>query len=148
MQLERTLPRIPRNDDDEDCAAMASADVPKEDLRVVRLSQPNVLLIGSQAETAALLPELLACCRQPVHEIDGANDDPRPNAGTLLFRNITALSKEEQETLSDWLECRAGVQVVSVADEPLYPLVAEGAFSAGLFYRLNVVTLAAHGIQD
>jgi DNA-binding NtrC family response regulator len=35
------------------------------------------------------------------------------------------------------------VQIVSITSEPLWPLVEQGRFLEGLFYRLNVVTLEA-----
>ena len=148
MQLEETLPRIPQDYHEKGCVlAMPGADVPAdEDLRLLRRSQPNVLLIGTPAAATALLPELLASCRQPVHEVSVGVGDPRPDAGTLLFRNITALSEAEQQILNDWLKDRSGIQVVSVAQAPVFPLVADGAFSAALFYRLNVVTLSADNL--
>jgi DNA-binding NtrC family response regulator len=35
------------------------------------------------------------------------------------------------------------VQVVSVTSKAIWPLVEQGCFLEGLFYRLNVVTLEA-----
>ena len=50
----------------------------------------------------------------------------------------------QQIELHDWLNVsRGAVQVVTVTSQPIWPLVEEGRFLEGLFYRLNVVTLEA-----
>ena len=38
-------------------------------------------------------------------------------------------------------ECGADCSVLATNAEPLFPAVTSGAFSAALFYRLNVVTI-------
>ena len=46
--------------------------------------------------------------------------------------------------LNDWIAEGCGdAQIVSIATTPLWPLVQNGDFLEGLFYRLNVVRLEA-----
>jgi DNA-binding NtrC family response regulator len=50
----------------------------------------------------------------------------------------------QQIELYDWLNAgRGAVQMVSVTSKSIWPLVEEGRFLEGLFYRLNVITLEA-----
>ena len=103
----------------------------KEDLRLLWCSQPNVLLVGAHTATA-LLPYLLPTCRQPVHQLSGAAGKPWPDAGTLLFHNIGALDKGEQQVLHDWLErFSSRIQVISLARAPISSLVASGGVLGG-----------------
>jgi hypothetical protein len=115
-----------------------------QDLRLLGRAQPNVLVVGSGAATADLLPDVLATCRQPVHEVRSAGDGPWPDAGTLVFHDIAALGEDEQHLLHEWLDHHSALtQVVSIARTPVTPLLESGTFSETLFYRLNVVTLNA-----
>jgi hypothetical protein len=123
---------------------------PGEDLsvlrQVLRSLQPNVMVVGPRASTVDLLSEVLASCRQPVHDVAAWPQLAWPPAGTLIFRNIGTISRSEQKVLQDRLdEEPVRVQVVSLSPTPVFPLVADGTFSAELFYRLNVVTLIAGG---
>jgi transcriptional regulator of aromatic amino acid metabolism len=54
------------------------------------------------------------------------------------------MSLGQQVALYDWLTdgCEH-LQVVSISSVPLLPLVEEGRFLEGLFYRLNVIHLDA-----
>jgi len=54
----------------------------------------------------------------------------------------------QQIDLFDWLD-RFGTtsQILSFTSSALWPLVERGRFLAGLFYRLNVVTLTADSIR-
>ena len=84
-------------------------------------------------------------CAQPVHccQLPGYLDLPLAGNGTLVLTNAWALTLDQQIELYDWLDTRRAVQVVSVTSKPLWPLVEQGRFLEGLFYRLNVVTLEA-----
>ena len=68
--------------------------------------------------------------------------------GQLMVGDVSTLTFPQQIDLFDWLDRFADVvQVVSLTSVPLWPLVEQGRFFEGLFYRLNVVTLTAgpHG---
>jgi DNA-binding NtrC family response regulator len=58
-----------------------------------------------------------------------------------VVREVDALDPREQRQLLESLQRAAGVQVISVAAQPLYPLVQTGRFTDALYYRLNVVYL-------
>jgi hypothetical protein len=108
--------------------------------------QPNVMMVGPQASTAELLSEVLATCRQPVHDVAAWPQSAWPPVGTLVFRDIAAISRADQQALHDLLDERPDrIQVVSLSLTPVFPLVADGTFSAALFYRLNAVTLCSTG---
>jgi hypothetical protein len=61
-----------------------------------------------------------------------------------MLGDIATLTLRQQIDFYDWLD-RFGpaVQVVSLTSVPLWPLVEQGRFFEGLFYRLNVVSLTA-----
>jgi hypothetical protein len=57
----------------------------------------------------------------------------------LILRNVESLTPEQQMELSQWLDSRPGVPVVSVNSSSVFPLVADGTFSDRLYYRLNMI---------
>jgi transcriptional regulator of aromatic amino acid metabolism len=64
--------------------------------------------------------------------------------GTLLLWDVARLTFSEQMKLQDWIAARpATAQVISITSSPLLPLVEDGRFLEGLFYRINVVSLVA-----
>jgi hypothetical protein len=103
---------------------------------------PNLLLVGPDGPARRRLAQILADCRQPVHERTAGGVDPMPRHGTIVLRDVAGLDLRQQRLLLRWLtECMDVVQVVTVAAESLFPSVQRGAFLDALFYRLNVVTL-------
>jgi hypothetical protein len=111
---------------------------------VLHRLQPNVMMVGPHASTVDVLSEVLATCRQPVHDVAAWPDLSWPPAGTLVFRNIGTISRADQQALHDLLDEQPDrIQVVSISPTPVFPLVADGTFSAALFYRLNAVTFFA-----
>lgn len=115
-----------------------------EDLGMIRRWRSNVLVVGSDRAVTAMLPDVLSGCRQPVHGIAHGHPGRWPQEGTVVLRNLSAFDLSAQQVLFRWLdEIGARVQVVSVPGAPMFPLLAAGAFSAALFYRLNVITVLA-----
>ena len=114
------------------------------DLELARNTEVNVLIVGPEpgAEQLVrrLLPraedELVIRCR------DGHLRLPAPSvdSGTLVIRDVDALSSGEQYRLLQWLDAKADRgPIVSIAAAPLLPLVEAGMFSEALFYRLNTI---------
>ena len=69
--------------------------------------------------------------------------------GTLVIREVDTLDRAQQEQFFAWLDrYAAGVQVISVTDRPLFPLVLADVFLEKLYYRLNVVCLPLSSHSD
>jgi hypothetical protein len=66
---------------------------------------------------------------------------PRPDeGGTLVLRDIGAMTTDDQLRLVDWLDRAKGrTQVVSTSSGPVLPRVHSGGFIERLYYRLNTV---------
>jgi DNA-binding NtrC family response regulator len=64
--------------------------------------------------------------------------------GRLLLHDLAAMNAAQQSELAGWITTAgAGVQIVSIASQSLWPLVANGRFLDGLYYRLNTIVCAA-----
>lgn len=69
---------------------------------------------------------------------------PDITTGIWLLHDIAALTAEHQSLLADWINgSGAGVRIVSIASEPLWPLVANGRFLEPLYYQLNTIVCEA-----
>jgi hypothetical protein len=117
-------------------------------LRVVTSGahRPNLLVDCSRRSAPEVLDQLRALCAQPVHvcDVPGPLDLPAAGFGTLLLTDAAALTIRQQVELADWLTRRHGaIQVISIAQKPIAPMVRDGLFLEGLFYRLNTVSIAA-----
>ena len=114
--------------------------VTDRELLAIGLRFPNVLLVGSRVANETALTELLPRCRKP-HHVDGGLS-LRPDAGTLVLRDVETLDAAAQSDLARWIEQIYGrVQLITLTTAPLFPLVASGLFRPGLYYRLNVITI-------
>jgi hypothetical protein len=110
---------------------------------------PNLLLVGSRVETAALLPLILAACRKPVCEVPSGRVDQLPASGTIIMRDVSALDHCQQQTLLAWLAGHSDrLQVVTIAPDTLFSRVQDGTLVDALFYRLNIITLTAVDLAD
>ena len=113
----------------------------------------NVLVQCSGISVAAGFDEMSKVCGSApyVCVLPGDLHLPTHAPRHLMVGDVSALTLPQQLALYDWLHrFHNSVQVVSLASVPLWPLVEQGRFLEGLFYRLNVVTLAAHaqpGVQ-
>jgi hypothetical protein len=113
-------------------------------VQILHQGHPNVLLIGSRARTEEVLRTIRQYLREPLAHWSPASapDVPDGSFGTLVIHDVDACDLERQRRLLSWMDTRPGaVQVVSTTTAPLFPLVKEGAFLAGLFYWLNFVCL-------
>ena len=114
-----------------------------EDCRLARAAGVNLLVVIPEGTNAALTDLLLAELVQPIVTWRAGEPLVLPNAaqtGTLILREVGALSLPDQRRLIEWLERAAGeTQVVSTTATPLMPLVQAGAFLPRLYYRLNTV---------
>ena len=76
---------------------------------------------------------------------------PHPPAsdGPVVIQGVEGLTATQQERLLEWTggTARDG-QIVSIASEPLFPLVQRGAFLDRLYYQLNVVYLDLTALPD
>jgi hypothetical protein len=110
--------------------------------------RPNLLVLCRDREPEDVLAPLKASSRRPftICRLPGALTLPQDPHGTLCLMDVGALMLGQQMKLYDWLE-GAGreCQVVSIAREPLYPLIDDGRFMEALYYRLNVVCVDAGG---
>jgi hypothetical protein len=107
--------------------------------------RPNLLAQCATAHDANRLVErLVPWCAGPLCActLPGVLSLPKEPAGTLLLKDVAALSVVQQLDVYDWLtEHKAGVQVVSVTTVLLAPLVEAGLFLQALYYRLNIIQL-------
>jgi hypothetical protein len=109
--------------------------------------RPNVLIQCTPGSVDAAMRHLMTWCALPFRycSLPGPLELPNARRGSLLLRDIAALSLSQQVSLYDWLSGVSGdTQVISLTTAPLRTLVEDGEFLEGLYYRLNVIRLAAH----
>ena len=123
--------------------AEATSLLPATDLRVLQQYRPNLMIVGSVSSTESELLALLPTFADPVTVWQPGTPLALPSAGgTLILRNVSNLAPSEQSALFGWLDCdRHRAQVISTSTRPLMPLLEQGEFFDGLYYRLNVVCL-------
>ena len=109
----------------------------------------NVLVQCSGVSVASAFDEIGQLYSRPlcVCALPGLLHLPEEEPASLLIGDVSTLTLLQQIELYDWLgRFSAAAQVISVTSVPLWPLVKQGRFFEGLFYRLNVVSLTAgHG---
>jgi hypothetical protein len=111
---------------------------------VLRRGVPvRVLIIGDGSAVAPVLARIQEHCGQPLYDCRPGRGLALPDGcGTVVLRDVSALHVREQQQVSAWMtECGTDCSVLATSAEPLFPVVMRGAFSADLFYRLNVVTI-------
>jgi hypothetical protein len=114
---------------------------PPDWLLLTDASRPNGLLIGTSTVVDVILEALRPSLPQPVAEWPGDTPWRRSQgAGTLILRDVGALGPDDCRMLLAWMdEAGSGVQVISIAPDPVYPLVQRKLFPASLYYRLNQI---------
>jgi len=109
----------------------------------MRVYRHNVLVEGSAAATGAVLLLLVPLLREPI--VWGTTDTlqlPTGRAGSLILRDVAALSSVDQMRLLAWIDGDGSqTQVLSTSTHRLFAAVACGLFEDALYYRLNVVLL-------
>ena len=104
--------------------------------------RPHALVIGATARVEGLLARLYRHLQAPVSHWwpTAVPALPQPATGTLVIWGVDALDRTQQQSLLAWLENQAGdVQLISVAADPVFPLVERKEFLDGLYYRLNAI---------
>ena len=117
---------------------MPSLEISRDRYRCV----PNILIVGSARAAETALQELGSLFSGPtdIRVLPGPLLHlPRADCAALILRNVGSLTAEQQVELSQWLDTGPGVPVVSVNSSSVFPLVGSGAFSARLYYRLNMI---------
>ena len=110
--------------------------------RALRLTQANTLLIASAFAADQLVDQAKTFLPLPIHERDCAEGLSLPaDVSTVILRRVDALALEDQSALLGWLVRRARVQLLSVCEKPLFPLVQRARFLEQLFYKLNIITI-------
>ena len=115
-----------------------------DDLSLFRGAHPHALFIGPAASVDAALGRLRPHLRAPLSHwrAQAAGDPPQETTGTLVIWDVDALDRARQEQLLAWMEsCAPEVQVISISERPVFPLVSSDAFLDTLYYRLNTVCL-------
>ena len=110
----------------------------------------RLLITGDAAALVGVLPIIDRHCPGPIHLYDAATIPlvPSYSRGTVLLSEVDRLSAAEQDRLFHWLTDHGAGHpwIVATSTVPLWPLVEGGTFRADLFYRLNLVSVAAqHG---
>jgi hypothetical protein len=113
--------------------------------RALRLTQANTLLIASAFAADQLVDQAKTFLPVPIHECECAGGlsllSMPANVSAIILRHVDALALEDQSALLRWLVQRARVQLLSVCEKPLFPLVQRAKFLDQLFYKLNVITI-------
>jgi hypothetical protein len=113
-------------------------------LPALHLFHPNILIIGSDAETESALAQIRPSLLTPLDLWSPTEMPHLPASGfrSLIVRDIECLTTSQQQRLATLLNRSADdFQIVSIAGLPLFPLVRQGLFLEELYYRLNVVLL-------
>lgn len=115
-----------------------------EPLHEVCLHHVNALLIGAAPRLDALLAKIRRLADMPIPLCVLPGPLALPESGTVLVRDVAALTRQQQQALLDWMNGRRSrVQVISASSEGLFERVTAGLFSDRLYYRLNLVLLHA-----
>jgi hypothetical protein len=108
----------------------------------LRRTQTNALLVASAVTADQLVDHAKTFLPVPIHECNCAEGLSLPaDANTVILRYVDALAPEDQSQLLRWLSVRASVQLLSVCEKPLFPLVERAEFLEPLFYQLNIITI-------
>jgi hypothetical protein len=109
----------------------------------MRVTLANALLIASASMADQLVDQARSFLPAPIHECNCTKGLSLPaDVHAVILRHVDALASEDQSVLLRWLVLHAGaVQLLSVCQQPLFPLVERAAFLEPLFYQLNVITI-------
>jgi hypothetical protein len=113
--------------------------------------RPSLLVVCEDVAPDAVLGSLRKSCVLPFNfcSLPGALRLPPTRKGTLFVLDVSAMTLSQQIAFHDWLDEGCGeMQIISLTSRPLAPLVEQGEFVGGLFYRLNVLTLVAKRPAD
>jgi hypothetical protein len=117
--------------------------IPSNDWQTLVATRVNTVVIGREDAALRVWTAVWPSLQKPIHWADGDNLLlPRDPAGTLILQDADRLTVSAQQQLFAWLhdDVRA-TRVLTTTTRALFPMVEEGAFHAGLYYRLNVLLL-------
>jgi hypothetical protein len=106
--------------------------------------RPNLLISCTSDEIEPVVNLLTGLCARPVliRKMPCELNLPGLMTGTLLLWDVAELTRGQQIELHDWITDRPeNMQVISITSTALLPLVEDGRFLEGLFYRINVLNL-------
>ena len=114
-----------------------------ESLSILQHGHPNLLIIGSAIQNERALDQIRPMLRAPVVRWSPVERPQIPATvfRTLILQQVECLTARQQISLCAWLRRSADLQILSVAQMPVFPLVKAGRFLEELYYRLNVVLL-------
>jgi sigma-54-interacting transcriptional regulator len=144
-------PRPPRSDLATGWPGVQASSAQQVEWAILCTSPVNGLLVGADQLTAAAMAGIEKSVQQPVvwWAPDQAADVPELAAGTLVIRDVDRLDVLQQERLLRWIGVHCpGVQVLALARASLFAQVAEGRFSAALYYRMNTVLVEVRAPTD
>src|ERR1700730_13767190 len=130
-----------------ECAVTAASGTIDLDIditrRMLRQGRARALVVGSERATGSVLRSLRADFGAVVVNMRAGGPLTLPEArATVILHDVSALNAADQDHLSRWLnQSPAGISVIGVTSEPVFPLVQRGAFLTDLFYRLNLVVI-------
>ena len=131
---------------------MKTSSARQSEWTILRTSPVNGLLVGFCDLTAAAVAEMEQNLRQPLvwWSPDQGIDLPDLTAGTLVIRDARRSRRAAAGTAVPLdsparPECR---EVLALAREPLFESVADGRFSAALYYRINTVVVEVRAAAD
>lgn len=121
---------------------LANLGLSEECLRTLETKRPNLLLIGPPTQVTCVLQMIEPSVVRPVASVRAERLTlPERAIGTLVLHDANRLNPRQQDQLHRWIDLHPLEQVIATASEPLFPLVVRNAFSAVLFFRLNVMSL-------
>lgn len=112
---------------------------------LARLTRTNLLVVGDDEVVASLITSLWPSLAPPVFLRQRGErfqlSPTSPPVATIVVYDVDTLTPHEQRALYHWMAGNGRTRVVSTASKSLQPMLHAGAFSEGLYYRLNVVML-------
>jgi hypothetical protein len=117
--------------------------IPSSDWQTLVATRANAVVIGREDAALRVWTAVWPSLQKPIHWVDGDSLLlPRQPAGTLILQGADLLTSSAQRQLFAWLDddTRA-TRVLTTTTRALFPMVEDGAFHAGLYYRLNMLLL-------
>src|SRR4051812_21229465 len=106
----------------------------------------NVLVTCRELQLQRVVSHLVEQIPPPVSVSVVTPDLKMPEiaSGIWILHDVSLLTLEQQAEVAEWIiGPGAGVRIVSIASEPLWPLVASGRFVEKLYYQLNTIVCEA-----
>ncbi len=115
-----------------------------DDWNMARKMGVNVLVIGANETTAALVDASRTVLTEPVIALHCTSRLPSFDiVGTLVLHDVWSLGSIDQYRLDAWLSGGDHPQVISTSPVSIFPLVNAGLFLGSLYYHLNTFCLDA-----